>query len=221
MADEVANYVRIVVRKGGDQDQIKLFAADARIIEKDFSGPFDIGTLAGMAGGAALEKQTPVQISHYDAKSGEPRMGVGIAPQLVNGSYPLAIAYDFTTKWRPPFEAIEPIGKMYPDLIFEWEFNELATDISGKVIYCDALGVNQRLDWAEYWGELDDDGEEVEDEFFSTASRDEDFDCPRWFEAMTGFHVMGKLVVSVSEKLKSSEAEVEALKAELAAKKTG
>jgi len=68
---------------------------------------------------------------------------------------------------------------------------------------------------------FDDDGEEVEDEFFSITSHDEDFDCPRWFEAASSFHVMVKLVASLSEKLKSSEAEVEALKAELAAKKTG
>ena len=212
MADEVANYVRIVVRKDGDEDQIKKFAADARTIEKNWNGVFDIQTLAGLAGGKELEEETPALVGTYNYK-GNYQYGEGIAPQLVNGTYKHAIAYDFTTKWRPPLVAIEPIGKMYPDLIFEWEFYELSTEISGKVIYCDALGVNQRLDWAEY-ETSDEEGEPVEDEFFSPHTTDPDIEgMYLWHDDAASLQVMLKTTHHLLESNKKKAQEIEELKA--------
>ena len=102
---------------------------------------------------------------------------------------------------------------MYPDLIFEWEFYELSTEISGKVIYCDALGVNQRLDWAEY-ETSDEEGEPVEDEFFSPHTTDPDIEgMYLWHDDAASLQVMLKTTHHLLESNKKKAQEIEELKA--------
>lgn len=196
MANECLNNVKIVVRNGGDTSQLKKLADEARTEES----VFDLSKLAPNSDRII-----------WDA--------LGLAPNYAAGSYSSAIGYRFISKTRPPYEAFEALSKRFPDLIFECEYDEPNENFFGKFIYCEALGLNQDIEWAErnsfgwdepeekdywdYW--IYEDGQATKPVFFNPANHE----------------VFKDAMLSFANSLKAKDEEIAALKAELAAKKTG